>query len=150
MAGLLEEIALESRVADSGPVPCPKCGCPIQWKPFLVESIPWRCADCSPPAPGLRVPHQRWLENLPGQPTRWCSPNEAVEPQHPGLPPVDPWVSRWLDLVESRRDREGRFESGEATCRCGRGPDAEVKYPSHLGQRVDCKCGRFLRFEDAT
>jgi len=149
MAGLLEEIANSDTISDDSAVSCPKCGCPIQWKPFLVDSIPWRCADCHPPAPGRPVTHHRWLESLPGHPTRWRASNEAVEPQDSfEYPPLDRWITDWLDLVERRKELDERWTSGDATCKCGRGPEGEVKQPSPLGWRVDCQCGRFLRFDE--
>lgn len=138
MAGLLDEIASSETISGDSPVSCSKCGCPIQWKPFLVESVPWRCVDCFPPQPGLSVPHQRWLESLPGQPTRWRASNEATGADTP-IHPIDPWITNWLSLVEKRRERDG-------LCRCG--ILRERKIASNLGWRVECECGRVIRFEE--
>jgi hypothetical protein len=32
---------------DDTPRTCPKCSCPVQWRPF--EYVPWSCFDCDSP-----------------------------------------------------------------------------------------------------
>lgn len=142
MAGILEEIGrIDTKSASEVVAPCPKCSCPVQWKPFLVESIPWRCADCIPPAPGARVQHHRWIESAPGKDPVWRSSDDAPEAEGPSYPPIEPWIAKWLDLADARIQRDG-------LCRCG--DLRERSIPSNLGSRIECQCGRVIRFDPIT
>lgn len=132
---ILNPKASQTAVIDiDEPLPCPKCDCPVQWRPF--PGCVWQCYDCDPPIDDARCREYR----------------------SPILVDREPDVWEWETNLERLPDSSNGADSdgplvepllAENACpRCGRLDDFVDTF-IHVGRstRRDCKkCGRFVDF----
>ena len=144
---LRPSVTSSSQFNIDNPVPCPKCDCPVQWRPF--SGCAWQCYDCELPVNDARCREYRipilvegtweWESNL----ERRLVVDDAVRIQDSSSD-----ESAGLSLADDGQNPANDSDGKYRCLRCGRLDDF-TDTPIHDGRstRRDCKrCGRFVEF----